>query len=41
MRPATPAFSQYLRAIDVHSSLTSKQVSLPSAASPRAMQIEE
>jgi hypothetical protein len=41
MRSATPAFSQYRRAIDVHVSLTSKQVSLPPGARPRAMQIEE
>ena len=32
---------QYLRATDVHSSLTSQQVRWPPSARPRAMQIEE
>lgn len=41
MRSATPARSQYRRAVPVHSSLTSHASSRPPGASPRAMQIEE
>ncbi len=41
IRSASPAFSQYLRATEVHSSLTSQHSSRPPAPSPRAMQIDE
>ncbi len=37
MRSATPASRQARRAMEVHSSLTSKHVSVPPGASPRAM----
>jgi hypothetical protein len=40
-RPSTPAFSQYILATDVHSSLMSQQISFPPGISPRAMQIAE
>jgi hypothetical protein len=41
IRSSRPAFSQYFRATEVHSSLTSQHSSVPPGASPRAMQIEE
>jgi hypothetical protein len=41
IRSVSPAFSQYLRATDVHSSLMSQDSSQPSAPSARAMQMEE
>jgi hypothetical protein len=41
IRSVRPAFSQYLRATSVHSSLTSQHSSRPPGGRPRAMQIEE
>ena len=41
IRSARPAFSQYLRATEVQSSLMSQHSSRPSAPRPRAMQIDE
>ena len=41
IRSSRPAFSQYFRATEVHSSLMSQQISFPPGGSPRAMQIEE
>jgi len=38
---ASPAFSQYFRATEVHSSLMSQHSSRPPGARPRAMQMEE
>ena len=41
IRSASPAFSQYFLATEVHSSLMSQHSSVPPGSSPRAMQIDE
>src|ERR1700676_5168180 len=41
IRSASPAFSQYFLATEVHSALMSQHNRLPPSASPLAMQIEE